>query len=749
MIKNPCSKKLLKVPMFLFAMLLVIFILPISPAQAEDPAGCFSNGVTLSITAYRADGITPIGGGSVESAETILYGATLSHAGGSNCNFEGGILTITTPDGVAHIVASGAGIPLVSSGSPFIAPQQAYVVSETDTIAGLLSANVNYSGGTSDTPVIPQNAQAQVDISSPYQDVSLTVEKTAKPASVRTYDWTIEKTVTPATWHLFDGESGTSKYTISLDKSVIDETHSVEGSITIYNPAQFADASITHVSDSISGVGAISVDCPESLPYLLGPGENLVCSYSGALPDNSTRTNTATVNTDGDINGNSDDASIDFSAVTPSSTGGSVTVDDTFAAGDAGPFSDSTEYSYERSFNCADDEGLHENTATIVETGAQDSASVSVNCYEIEIEKTAETSFDRGYTWTLNKTANSANVSLLSGETYDILYTVTASVEDAKDTNWMVSGDITVTNPAPIAATLNTIEDSLSGLGNVSVDCSVVFPYTLGAGDELVCTYETSLPNGTTRTNTATVKRQNYSYAFDGTATQLGTSQHSGAAAVTFSTPVETLDESVTITDSYAGDLGSVTVSESPKSFTYTRTVSFTDEECGVHSFDNTATLTTDDTDTSVSDEQTVLISVICPQGCTNSFIYWLNRTELWPAQSLMLGNHTYSMSELLMILDPPRSRYHNLTTLAQQLISAKLNVLMGADDSKIAESIEAADMLIGDQVIPPIGHGYVSVLKTLPLASTLSKYNSGITGPGSCNCLCFEDDLGAQSCSL
>ena len=71
-----------------------------------DPPGSSATGTTISLTAYRNDGVTPVltSGGSVTQCETIMYEATLSYAGGVNAAFEGGTWTITTPDGVVHDV---------------------------------------------------------------------------------------------------------------------------------------------------------------------------------------------------------------------------------------------------------------------------------------------------------------------------------------------------------------------------------------------------------------------------------------------------------------------------------------------------------------------------------------------------------------------------------------------------------------------------------------------------------------------
>jgi hypothetical protein len=130
--------------------LIAVAFLSATPAQAHtDPATCDSTGVSLSLTVLRADGTTPVGGGMVAVGETIKYRATLSHSGGTNCNYQGGDLDIITPDGVNHDVDGGT-IPLVSTSSPFVGTIVTYVVSAAD-IGGDndLDASAIYSSGTS------------------------------------------------------------------------------------------------------------------------------------------------------------------------------------------------------------------------------------------------------------------------------------------------------------------------------------------------------------------------------------------------------------------------------------------------------------------------------------------------------------------------------------------------------------------------------------------------------------------------
>ena len=455
------------------------------------------------------------------------------------------------------------------------------------------------------------------------------VEKTATTTFTRTFDWTIEKSVTPATWDLFTGDSGTSRYTVALTKGAgVDSDWAVSGTITIENTSD-QDAVITGVTDEITGVGAVSVACGVTFPYELPEGDTLVCSYSSALPDGSNRTNTAEATLeDGPVF--SDDADITFGSPT-TLVNDTVNVTDTFA-GSLGAFSASGSTSYNRTFTCDADEGTHGNTATITETGQSDSASVTVNCYEVTVSKDAATTFTRTYDWSIDKSADQTEITLAAGQSFDIHYTVTVDMTGFTDSDWAVAGSITVHNPAPIAATINGVSDVVSPAIAASVDCGVTFPYSLAAGGDLVCTYDADLPDATSRTNTATATRQNYDYDYQLNATADGTTDVSGNANVTFSSdPSEEVDECVDVTDTYAGALGTVCVGDTlPATFNYTRTVSFSSAECGDHTVDNTATITTNDTATTADDDWSVLVHVLCPFGCTPGFWQGGVGEDLW-----------------------------------------------------------------------------------------------------------------------
>jgi hypothetical protein len=206
----------------------------------------------------------------------------------------------------------------------------------------------------------------------------LRVSKTAYTSLTRTYNWNIYKSVTPASFDLFVGESGTSQYTVAITKTgYTDSNWAVNGSISIYNPSAFA-ATITGVTDSISGIGAIAVSCPVSFPSSLASHATLTCTYSTSLPNGDNRTNTATATTSGLVGGGSGSAAVDFASAQITSVNASIDVNDSYA-GNLGSFSASGSTGYSRTFTCGETQD-YPNTATISQTGQSSSANVHVNC---------------------------------------------------------------------------------------------------------------------------------------------------------------------------------------------------------------------------------------------------------------------------------------------------------------------------------------------------------------------------------
>ena len=203
-------------------------------------------------------------------------------------------------------------------------------------------------------------------------------------------------------------------------------------------------ATLTSLTDALTIDGAVTVNCGGATT--VPASSYLDCTYSKTLAGATTQTNTATAVAYGVTYTGT--ASVNFSGVSPTVVGyNSVNVNDTNDAGDTGPFSADASYTYSRTFDCA---GIsytagagslnYPNTATITETGQADSAAVLVTCYRLSVAKTAATTYDRGYTWTIDKSADTSEVTLDQGETTSVGYSVTVTASGPNDTNFAVTG---------------------------------------------------------------------------------------------------------------------------------------------------------------------------------------------------------------------------------------------------------------------------------------------------------------------
>jgi hypothetical protein len=147
-IKNRLGKQTMAIAVIMMLALGSFFANHIVQSHS-DPSNCSAAGIGMSLTVYRADGITPIGSSTVTAGESVVYRATLNHLGASYCNYEGGTLNITKPNGVVSNV-TGTGIPLITSGNPLVSMPVAYVVTVADVGSDNdLDATATYLGGTS------------------------------------------------------------------------------------------------------------------------------------------------------------------------------------------------------------------------------------------------------------------------------------------------------------------------------------------------------------------------------------------------------------------------------------------------------------------------------------------------------------------------------------------------------------------------------------------------------------------------
>ncbi len=610
-------------------------------------------------------------------------------------------------------------------------------------------------------------------------DLELQVSKTANTSLTRTFDWTIDKSVSPETWDLFKGDSGTSEYTVKVEKNQgTDSKWKVTGTITVTSPIN--NASVTDITDVVSQ-GAVEnngtilactkngnpVAIPSGTsPVTLNTSDKLECTYKALLQsgDNGKNTATAKTNTTGLQNGTGT-ADVDFSKATITKVNDQVTVKDVFkgATTPLGTTTESETFVYQHTFRCNADKGTHENTATVYGDNdaalGSDSASVTVNCHALAVSKDATTSLEKKWTWTVDKSADQSSIVLSIGQTLDVNYDVVYNASSTEG-KYAASGNITVKNNAPIDATINSVSDVISGVdpSKVSVDCgSAAFPYTLAKnGGELKCAYTAELPNKDTRTNTATATLQNYAYDSKNSGTPSGTTNFTGTAQVSFANATVTeIDEEITVSDTFSGSnvVGTVTANQAPKTFEYIRKVG-PYETCGTQPpIENTAKFVTNDTKTEGQDSVSIPVNVPCG-GCTLTIGYWKTHADPTsprnnPDATLKVlksvggtiwlgtpgGTQSVAVTKDNVVSILKFDGTNGIKKLQAQLLGAKLNIANGADGTAVQSTIQAADLFLAKYG----ASDWSSLSKTqkqkvLNWMTTLDDYNNGRLGPGHCS---------------
>ena len=246
-------------------------------------------------------------------------------------------------------------------------------------------------------------------------------------------------------------------------------------------------------------------------------------------------------------------------------------------------------------------------TFTTADTGTTDSASQTVTlCVgaDLTVKKTADPSFTRTYAWSISKDVDKKVVEQLGGGTAAFNYTVTASETGFTDSGWKVSGKITVTNPNDWeSVTLTSLTDAIDNGGSCTVDTSpgLTIAKTNSQDYSYSCTYSSKPAYNSNFTNTATAN-------WDKSAASTPDGSAPGSKGTSFGSPTTLVDQSISVTDTYKGTLGTLTaVDATPYTvgkYTYQRTVAVPTSNCT--KYDNTATFTTNTTGTTGNASQTV-----------------------------------------------------------------------------------------------------------------------------------------------
>jgi hypothetical protein len=373
----------------------------------------------------------------------------------------------------------------------------------------------------------------------------------------------------------------------------------------------------------------------------------------------------------------------------------------------------------------------HDNGLISPPSGGGGTPEVShyVVCYtaNLQVHKTAETTFDREFEWTIEKSASEEELLLSPTQTHLVDYEVQVTKSAPIDFGHTVSGVITVSNPFDSPVEVTDVQDSMF---DADLECEVTFPHTLAAGGSFECTFE--VLHDQDGSNTAT--------AISGTS---GVGNGSYTANFAFGDPANTYLDCVDVSDTMVGTTvqGEICASQL---FEYTIEVGPYGLPCGLFSVDNTAIVSSEGEEldaSSVSIPVTVAGEGCEPEYCTLSQGYWRTHSAAgpapydagWEALPGGLGHMTLFFATgktWLEVFNTPVRGAAGIA-LAYQYMAAKLNILNAGGaiiPGDVEDAIDAAEAWFTgktwDQVTARQSKAVSDMLNAL--AATLDDFNTG-----------------------
>ena len=242
----------------------------------------------------------------------------------------------------------------------------------------------------------------------------------------------------------------------------------------------------------------------------------------------------------------------------------------------------------------------------------------------LTVGTTASPAFGRAYQWTIDKDVDTPRQSIPAGSSATFGYTVSVG-HTHTDGAWTVTGTTTVSNPNDVAFTGVDLTQAVTNGGTCTVTNGqdLTVPANGSVQRSYTCTWAAA-PAPLTGTSTA-------SAAWDAAAHFTEASTASGSAAVDFgSVQPSTTDESITVTDTVVGALGTVSAltDPNPKAFTYTVTVPGSSGTCTT--YPNTAAFLTNDTSSTGTASQSVQVCVAADLTVAPAATGTVDRTYLW-----------------------------------------------------------------------------------------------------------------------
>ena len=358
----------------------------------------------------------------------------------------------------------------------------------------------------------------------------------------------------------------------------------------------------------------------------------------------------------------------------------------------------------------------------------------------------ANPALKRTHSWSIEKSVSQSSLTLKAGESATVTYSVKVASAAPVDSDWSVSGTMEMSEDPDI--TIGSVlfdvlptEFAPSGIAASHSCMPMTFPVNLGI-EGLTCTYSAALPDASPR----------WAHMRANVSAPAGTRQVS--TPFTFATAtVNEVDECVNVTDTMAGALGTVCAADSPKTFTYSTTIGpFSEEECGEHVVDNTASFLTNDTGAGGSSSASVNVNVVCEppkNGCTRTPGYWKNHAGfkkqadvVSPLLPIWLGTaggaksiNVTTAAQAVDLLNRANDSSNGINKLYSHLLAAKLNGASNASTTAVNATIAAADaFLANNNSLSWAGLSATQQAQVLAWKDKLDSYNNGKEGTRHCS---------------
>jgi hypothetical protein len=254
-------------------------------------------------------------------------------------------------------------------------------------------------------------------------------------------------------------------------------------------------------------------------------------------------------------------------------------------------------------------------------------------------------SFTRSFAWTIGKDVDTLRANIANGGTATFNYTVTVTRDTGTDGEFALAGSISVANDAGASGTAHnvTVSDTPTFDDSSSANCTIFDPSNhsvqyandadIAPGSSLVFPYScavTGATAGTTGVNAATVDWSNDDPNLSTDSTV------SPPAPFDFATATPSLvDDCVTVTDTLGGSLGSGPVCATTTFASYAH--DFVGDPAGTcTTHDNTATFTSDTTQTQGSAKKTVTVCVGADLTVSKTANPAFTRSYLWSINKLV-----------------------------------------------------------------------------------------------------------------